>query len=143
MDILGLHLDMKQTLDRAKKVVTDIEAKGRKAVFINTNAADEARRAKALDKFQNALGGEKIKAVMHSLAFGSLKPLVTQKAEDCLTKAQIDMTMDVMANSLVYWIQDLLWRDLLADDARVFAMTSEGSHRVLPITAGERGQSGA
>ena len=42
------------------------------------------------------------------------------------------MTLDVMANSLVYWTQDLVWRDMFADDARVYAMTSAGSHRVLP-----------
>ena len=34
--------------------------------------------------------------------------------------------MDVMANSLVYWTRDLVAADLL-EDARVFAMTSEGS----------------
>ncbi len=36
-----------------------------------------------------------------------------------------------MASSLVYWVQDLVWQGVFADDARVFAMTSEGSHRVL------------
>jgi len=37
-----------------------------------------------------------------------------------------------MANSLVYWTQDLLFGGLLAPGARVFAMTSAGDHIVWP-----------
>jgi len=43
----------------------------------------------------------------------------------------MEMTLDVMAHSLVYWVQDLFWRGLLTRGSRVFAMTSEGSHRVV------------
>ncbi len=44
----------------------------------------------------------------------------------------MEMTLDVMAHSLVYWVQSLLYRDLLGSGSKVFAMTSSGSHRVLP-----------
>jgi enoyl-[acyl-carrier-protein] reductase (NADH) len=44
----------------------------------------------------------------------------------------MEMTMDVMANSLVYWTQDLYWRKLLSRGTRIFAMTSSGSHRAIP-----------
>ncbi len=37
-----------------------------------------------------------------------------------------------MAHSLVYWVQDLVARGLLARGSRVFAMTSAGSERVWP-----------
>jgi enoyl-[acyl-carrier-protein] reductase (NADH) len=37
-----------------------------------------------------------------------------------------------MANSLVYWVQDLLRAGLLEAGSRVFSMTSEGSTRVVP-----------
>jgi enoyl-[acyl-carrier-protein] reductase (NADH) len=40
------------------------------------------------------------------------------------------MTCDVMAHSLVYWVQDLLAEDLLSDQGRIFAMTSTGSSQV-------------
>ena len=42
------------------------------------------------------------------------------------------MTVDVMAHSLVYWVQDLLACHLLERGARIFAMTSAGGTRVLP-----------
>ena len=44
----------------------------------------------------------------------------------------MDMTLDVMAHSLVYWTQDVVGHGLMATGGRVFAMTSAGSTRVLP-----------
>jgi len=42
------------------------------------------------------------------------------------------MTLDVMANSLVYWTQGLVFRNLLAEGGRIFTLTSAGSHSVIP-----------
>ncbi|MBS2026023.1 MAG: SDR family oxidoreductase, partial [Deltaproteobacteria bacterium] len=52
--------------------------------------------------------------------------------EGMLTRAQFDMTLDVMANSLVYWTRDLVNRGWLGKDGRVWAMTSSGGTRVWP-----------
>jgi enoyl-[acyl-carrier-protein] reductase (NADH) len=43
----------------------------------------------------------------------------------------MDMTLNVMAHSLVYWTQDLMRRRLLERGSRVFSMTSSGSHRIF------------
>jgi enoyl-[acyl-carrier protein] reductase III len=45
----------------------------------------------------------------------------------------MDMTLRVMAHSLVYWVQDLLRRNLLVRGGRVYALSSVGSVRVLPV----------
>ncbi len=42
------------------------------------------------------------------------------------------MTQDVMANSLVYWVQDLWRGGFLGQGSKIYAMTSEGSTRVVP-----------
>jgi enoyl-[acyl-carrier-protein] reductase (NADH) len=42
------------------------------------------------------------------------------------------MTMDVMANSMVYWTRDLFHAGLLAEGSRLFAITSEGGVKVVP-----------
>jgi enoyl-[acyl-carrier-protein] reductase (NADH) len=68
---------------------------------------------------------------MHSLAFGTLRPYVPPEREKAVSRAQMEMTLDVMAHSLVYWVQDLLYHDLLGPGSKVFAMTSAGSHRVF------------
>ena len=39
---------------------------------------------------------------------------------------------DVMANSLVYWVQDLWRGGFLERGSKIYAMTSEGSSRVVP-----------
>ena len=69
---------------------------------------------------------------MHSLAFGTLKAYITDDPKDSLTQAQMDMTLHVMANTLVYWMQDLVHRGLMGEGGRVYALTSAGSHRVVP-----------
>ncbi|UCC89108.1 MAG: SDR family oxidoreductase [Anaerolineales bacterium] len=130
MDIVGIHLDLKATRARADEVRADVEAAGRSALFINMNAADAGKRAMAIERMKEE--GVKVKVMLHSLAFGTLKPLVADTREESLDQRQMEMTLDVMANSLVYWVQDLAWADLFDDDARIFAMTSEGNQRVMP-----------
>jgi len=131
MDIAGVHLDTRATLPRVQGVMDDVQAQGQRALFFNANAADEHKRRKVLDELLREAGPGSVKLVLHSLAFGSLLPLVAAGPEESLSKAQMEMTLDVMAHSLVYWTQDLVWRDLLAGDARVYAMTSAGSHRAF------------
>jgi NAD(P)-dependent dehydrogenase (short-subunit alcohol dehydrogenase family) len=132
MDIIGIHLDTKATLARAKAVIADVEANQQQARFFNVNAADERRRRKVLDQLQNEIGEGQVKLLLHTLAFGSLRPFVGPNPDESLTKVQMEMTLDVMAHSLVYWTQDLVWRNGFANDARIYAMTSAGSHRVFP-----------
>lgn len=135
MNVFGVHLDLKSTLPIARQVVTDIEAMGRQAVFFNTNAADSSKRAKVLDHIQEKLaadgGPQQIHLMMHSLAFGTLLPFIADNPEEAISEAQMDMTLNVMAHSLVYWVQDLTRRGLLGRGSRVFSMTSSGSHRVF------------
>lgn len=134
MHILGVHLDRKSTLANVDRIVGAIKDKGREALFFNGNAADPDKRREILDAFQaRAEGrgaGAPIRVLLHSLAFGTLKPFITESEPESLTKAQMDMTLDVMANSLVYWTQDLVRRKLMGQGGRIFAMTSAGGARV-------------
>jgi NAD(P)-dependent dehydrogenase (short-subunit alcohol dehydrogenase family) len=129
MDVVGIHLDLRATLARAQAVQAEIEAAGRRALFINMNAADSDKRAVAVERMKEE--GVKVKVMLHSLAFGTLRPMVANTREESLNQKQMEMTLDVMAHSLVYWVQDLVWADLFADDARIFSMTSEGNQRVM------------
>ncbi len=132
MNIAGVHLDLRATLPAAKQVIADIEATGAKALFFNTNAADPDRRAKVLDGLAAALApGETVHVFMHSLAFGTLLPFIADNPEEAVSQAQLEMTLNVMAHSLVYWTQDLVRRGLLGRGSRIFSMTSEGSSRVV------------
>ena len=103
---------------------------GRKAVFFNINAADEEKMAAALDEMAAAMGeGEDIGVIMHSLAFGTLRPYV---GEGSVSSKQMDMTVRVMAHTLVDWTQAVLGREMMNEGGRIFAMTSSGSNRIIP-----------
>lgn len=134
MNIFGIHLDPKVTLPRAQEVMADVEATGHQALFFNINAADASRRAKTLDRIQEALADHPTRSVhlvLHSLAFGTLLPFIAGEPDQAISEAQMEMTLRVMAHSLVYWVQDLARRDLLQRGSRVFSMTSGGSQRVI------------
>ncbi len=130
MNILGVHLDRKGTLANVERIVAEIRKDGGRAEYFNVNAADEANRAQVLDAAAKLLEGRAFHVALHSLAFGTLKPFLSEKPEDRITKAQMEMTLDVMANSLVYWVQDAAARKLLGRGSRVYAMTSAGGERV-------------
>lgn len=134
--IAGVHLDRKATLPNVEQLVQELQKAGRKALFFNVNAADPEKRAEILTQLESSLKAStppgQIAVVMHSLAFGSLKPYIAADPKDALTKDQMDMTLDVMAHSLVYWVQDLFARKLIGPGSRIFAMTSSGGRRVWP-----------
>ncbi len=132
MNICGVHLDRKATMPNVERIVGEIHKAGGKAEFFNVNAADEANRKQVIEGIAPKLQGKPFRTVMHSLAFGTLKPFVAEKPEDAITAPQLEMTLNVMANSLVYWVQDLFTRKLLARGSRIFAMTSAGGARIWP-----------
>lgn len=134
--IFGVHLDRKATLPNAEKVISEIKKYDSEAVFFNMNAADARKRKEAVDEMHQVVSnsgeGSQVRVMMHSLAFGTLKRLIPDPGEDPPTQAQMDMTLDVMANSLIYWAQDIIFADLMKKNGRIFAMTSSGSQRVWP-----------
>ena len=131
-NIFGVHLDRQTTMPQVNRIIKDIEKSGTEAVFYNANAADAQKRKDIVEKIKKKLNNKPaVKAIMHSLAFGTLKPFISKESEQ-ITKAQMEMTLDVMAHSLVYWVQDIFKNNLLADKCRVFAMTSSGGHSAIP-----------
>lgn len=131
-NICGAHLDRRQGMAHVDEIKAQIEGHGRQALFFNGNAADDEQRAKVIAGLREAAGERGyVRVLMHSLAFGTLKPFLTQEPADGITRKNMDMTMDVMANSLVYWAQDVWRAGLFAPGSKVYAMTSEGSSRVV------------
>ncbi len=134
--IFGVHLDRRSTLPAAQQVVADVQARGVDCRFFNTNAADAGRRGKVVDAIAEQLAedGGTVAVLLHSLAFGTLVPLVQPAGQQAapVTEKQMVMTLDVMANSLVYWTQDLVGRGLMGEGGRIFAMTSTGARQVSP-----------
>lgn len=134
--IIGVHLDRRATIANAEKVISEVRASGNQALFFNANAADEVRRSSIIQAARAAIeatpGSSGINTLLHSLAFGTLKLYIAPNGDAAIKPADMNMTLDVMAHSLVYWTQDLFAAGLLPRGARIFAMTSAGGHRVWP-----------
>jgi len=134
-NIFGIHLDRKATMHNVQDIKADIEAAGSKSIFFNINAADTRARKEVIrtmeETFSETLGT--IQVLVHSLAFGTLLPVVyNQGSGGVVHKNQMDMTLDVMAHSLVYWTQDVVGHRLMDEGAHIFCMTSSGGHTVWP-----------
>jgi NAD(P)-dependent dehydrogenase (short-subunit alcohol dehydrogenase family) len=137
--ICGIHLDKRATQGHVDQVRARIEAAGSEALYLNLNAADDARRADALttlrERFDRSRAGGSepyLRVVVHSLAFGSLVPYIADDPTSAVDRRKMEMTADVMAHSLVYWVQDLYRAGFLGAGTRVVAITSEGSSLVMP-----------
>ncbi len=132
-NIFGVHLDRQATMHNVERIISEIKSYNSEAIFFNANAADDEKRHEIITFIKSKLSNEPlIKVIVHSLAFGTLRPYIPKSNEQAITKAQMEMTMDVMAHSLVYWTQDIYINGLLAEESRIFAMTSSGGHTVIP-----------
>ena len=137
--IAGIHLDFRAALAHVEGVKRAIEAAGSEALYTNMNAADDDKRAAAIatlaERFERSRAEGRdpyVRVVMHSLAFGSLVPFLSDDPKGAVDRKKMEMTQDVMANSLVYWVQDLWRAGMLGQGSKIYAMTSEGSSRVVP-----------
>jgi NAD(P)-dependent dehydrogenase (short-subunit alcohol dehydrogenase family) len=138
--IVGVHLDLLRTKQMAQQTRDEIAATGVPVYFHNVNAADEEKRRGVIEDTQRlfeerrAAGKDPfIASFLHSLAFGTTLSYVTREVEAKeVSQKQLEMTADVMAHSMVYWVRDLFHAGLIRDGSRLFAMTSEGAQKVVP-----------
>ena len=102
-NIYGVHLDMGSAGDAVKLFKTELEKKYQiRAIFFNGNAAADETRKGVLEVIAKTEQPHLLHSLVHSLAFGALKPFIAADHSEMMTKKQVEMTMDVMANSLVY-----------------------------------------
>lgn len=131
-DVYGVHLDRRAGLKHVEEIQAEIERIGGTSRFFNINAASPDKRAQVLDEIAAEAPRNSVQVLMHSLAFGTLRPFVAADPADGMGPEQMDMTLTVMAHSLVYWTQGLVARDLIGKGGRIYAMTSSGGDRSIP-----------
>ena len=134
-NIFGVHLDRKATMHNVDSIKADIKASGSEAQFFNINAADTRARKEVIRIMEETFSKNPgtVKIMVHSLAFGTLLPVVFNPGQGGLVhKNQMDMTLDVMAHSFVYWTQDIVGHKLMEEGGHIFCMTSSGGHTVWP-----------
>jgi NAD(P)-dependent dehydrogenase (short-subunit alcohol dehydrogenase family) len=137
VNIAGVHFDRKSEMDRINELIEDLENEGVQVEFFNQNAASEDTRDDVVGFLGENIGSDQqLRVLMHSLAFGTLVRFVedvgSDDDEDTITPKQMDMTLDVMAHTLVYWTQDVVGAGLMDEGSRIYAMTSAGGHKAWP-----------
>ena len=123
LNIYGVYL--RKPASHIEPLIKKIESFGVKAIFKKMNAANEKSRLEAINELKN-IEMIDIKVFIHSLAFGALKPMIDNESSKSLNQKNIEMTLDVMSNSLVYWSQDLLKHKLIKETSQIISMTSAG-----------------
>ncbi len=127
MNIYGIYLRKPQSV--IDELETYIKSQNVEVKFHKMNAMNDDKRNEAINNLKE-LG--KVKTFIHSIAFGTLKPMLSKNNEPTLDSKNIDMTINVMGSSLVYWAQDLYNADLFKKGSQIFSMTSSGGHRQWP-----------
>nr|WP_260859811.1 SDR family oxidoreductase [Streptomyces cupreus] len=141
MHVVGVHFDPPSAQAATDQLVQELRAGGTCAHFAHANAAAARTRGQLVPWVADLTGGAGVHVLLHSLAFGSLAPYLGggDGAPEAVTERQLTMTSNVMAHSLVLWVQDLHAAGLLPRGAKVYAMTSAGSSRAVahygPVSA--------
>ncbi len=127
--IIGFHLDrgdVKKEAELLKEEISKIN--DGKVFFWNINAASVDVMDEYIPKISEITKGQSIKLLLHSIAFGTTTNFFSDKP---VTQKQMDMTVHVMGNSLLYWTQKLLNMQLLGQGSRILGLTSEGNYLAM------------
>jgi len=125
VNIYGIYLRKKSAV--IDELTTELKGYGVEVIYKKMSATNEEKRIEVINELRN-INNLNIKVFVHSLAFGTLKPMISEDSQNMLNQKNIEMTLDVMSNSIVYWTQDLFKNKLLSSGSQIFAMTSAGSH---------------
>ena len=143
-NICGIHLDFRAALAHVDEVKAAIEAAGCEALYIGMNAADDDKRAAALENPARGLrpiscrGSRPVRPCGDALAGVRVPRAVPHRGPEGRRSSSTRgrSPRPTMANSLVYWVQDLWRGGFLGQGSKIYAMTSEGSTRVVPSYGG-------
>jgi len=125
INIYGIYLRKKSNV--IEELTNELKSYGVEVIYKKMSATNEEKRLEVMNELKD-IDDVNIKIFVHSLAFGTLKPMIAEDSADMLNQKNIEMTLDVMANSIVYWAQGLFANNLITSGSQIFAMTSAGSH---------------
>ena len=124
--IIAFHFDRGEAKIIAGETIAEVnETTGGKCHYFNTNAASLETMDKYIPQIAEITGSQPLKLMLHSIAFGTTTNFFGEKP---VNQKQMDMTVHVMGNSILYWTQKLYDAKLLAQGSRILGLTSEGNY---------------
>lgn len=88
----------------------------------------ENREAILNDLIENLGESGKVKCLIHSIAKGNLKPMVSDGNRE-LQNDDFHITLENMAFSLYDWTKHIFSKNIFSEDARIISFTSEGNKK--------------
>lgn len=132
-NICIVHRDRRAKLPEIEANFDLIKDQGVEFMSFNKNAFNEGQRNEIIESLKEKMGeGAKIRALIHSVAKGNLKPMVSQDLDPeqvFLKNEDFLLTIDAMAISLYDWTKALFETALFHTDARIISFTSEGNSK--------------
>ncbi|WP_421813054.1 enoyl-ACP reductase FabI [Flagellimonas sp.] len=129
MNICVVHRNPRMQEEAISKEFKIIEQEGIRFKAFNSDAFHQQKREAIIQELKSILGeNQKIKVLVHSVAKGNLKPMVSdEKAE--LQHDDFTLTIQAMGISLYDWTKSIFEAQLFAADARILSFTSEGNSK--------------
>jgi len=128
MNICIVHRNSRSQQEQIEKEFNEITQLGIDFISYNTDAFHPEKREALLEYLQEELEGGKIKTLVHSVAKGNLKPMLSDDSP-VLKTDDFQLTIQAMGISLYDWTKAIFDAKLFADDARIISFTSEGNSK--------------
>lgn len=129
MNICIVHRNSRVEEDQIALEFQEIRKRGVNFKSYNIDAFKPAKIKEVISELRDVFGEVgKIRVLVHSVAKGNLKPMLSQNAP-ILTSDDFNLTINAMAISLYEWTQAVFEGRLFADDARIISFTSEGNSK--------------
>jgi len=127
--VIAFHFDRGEAKKYAQETISEVQSiSGGRCYYYNKNAASEDAMEKYIPEIKKITKNKPLKLLLHSIAFGTTTNFFGEKP---VTQRQMDMTINVMSNSLLYWTQKLYDVGLLAEGSRIIGLTSEGNYLAM------------
>ena len=128
MNIIIVHRNSRAQLNEIEQEFQEIKNEGVLFHSFNTDAFKSEKRFEVISEIKENIGEGRIKTLVHSVAKGNLKPMISDVKPELQTD-DFQLTIQAMGISLYDWVKALFEAKLFSDDARVVSFTSEGNTR--------------
>ena len=127
LNICVVHRNSRAQKEEIEHQFQEFKNENIEFLSFNIDALNADKRATVLSTLQEKLSKNgKIKTLIHSIAKGNLKPMVSGESQT-LQNDDFQITINAMAISLYDWFKAIFDRNLFAKDARIISFTSEGN----------------
>lgn len=127
MSVAVVHRDRRSQMAEVEANFEPLKRSDSGFIAFNTDALAAQARDAVISALGTELRGEgRIRLVLHSIAWGNLKPLVPG-TQASLDDEDFAHTVHAMGTSIATWTRALFAAELFASDARILGISSEGS----------------